>query len=872
MLKRPLILLTILFLFQSCGGSGGSPSGGNGEDSGNGQFTPDGPAREDYIVPSPPDPLSNYLWHLDNKGLKYYTAISNDAGEDINHKTARDNAWTGHGVLVAVSDNGTETSHPDLISNIDPQYERNYSSDNPGAWKTSATPSGSDSAAAHGTAVAGLIAATDGNGFGGMGVASRSTLGIFKYVGTGGSLNKAIDQANGPFDIFNYSYGRSSCVFIDLPQSLIDQFKYGVENLRSGKGAIYVKAAGNEYISGLDDCVDGAQGNYYGNANLEEEHSYPYLIVVGAFNAEGLSSSYSTPGSSLWIVAPGGEFGVDRAAIITTDLAGCGNGMAATDTSYTDFDKGVPENSNCDYTNTMNGSSAATPIISGVAALILEANPHLTWREVKHIMAKTARKLDPNRQSTPHPQGANLQGHTYQDGWLTNSAGYHFHNWYGFGAIDASAAVALAQSYGPPLPSFEETNWIHSRSGLSLNIPDSTSTGVSDTQYVNTEITIEAVQVKITIDHTYTGDLGVELTSPSGMKSILMNINSNILETNLSDALLLSNAFYGESSKGNWTLKIIDGAPADTGVLKGWKLNFFGHTRQNGNLLTKSMSSSNPGDSKTTSVENNVTQDKTVTINTVGTGINKTATSSSSSSSSSVKTIKYEFSLKFISEIKNKSAIGQSTLDHVIDENGKIISLVKNENGTFLADLPIPGGIKIPWYESPTKLAIQTSVGITVGSRKYPLFETSFDYYPNSSNGFLFTVDNKKMTLNDDGSVTTIQLPQGQNGKVTNSNNIEWNYNNGVLNLNNKQTYQLGNKFKVEKVLEYENRYYALVTETGLFKIIDLSSNDKIYEYHELSFIKDFSIEKLKIINNMIYMLISRDGKKEFTGIEVNEE
>ena len=444
MLNSTSILILILILFQSCSRPGSGNNIGDPNTSSNAPFVPNGPERDQYTVPFPKDLLSNYQWHLDNKGLRFYTQVTNKNGEDINHEPSRTNAWSGHGVLVAVSDNGTEASHPDLSSNILPQYERNYTSNDPNAWNASAAPTGSSAIAAHGTAVAGLIAAVDGNGEGGIGVAPRSKMAIFKYVGTGGNLNKALDQANGPFDIFNYSYGRSSCSFIDLPQTLIEQYKYGVETLRGGKGAIYVKAAGNEYISSISDCIDGAQGYYYGNANLEEEHSYPYMIVVGAFNASGISASYSTPGSSLWLVAPGGEYGVDRAAIITTDLSGCDSGMAASASSYTDFDRGSPENSNCNYTNTMNGSSAATPIVSGVVALVLEANPNLTWREVKHILAATARKIDPNRDAVPHPQNANLENHTYQDGWLSNSAGYHFHNWYGFGAIDANAAVEMA--------------------------------------------------------------------------------------------------------------------------------------------------------------------------------------------------------------------------------------------------------------------------------------------------------------------------------------------------------------------------------------------------------------------------------------------
>lgn len=70
--------------------------------------------------------------------------------------------------------------------------------------------------------------------------------------------------------------------------------------------------------------------------------------------------------------------------------------------------------------------------------------------------------------------------------------------------------------------------------------------------------------------------MGVELTSPSGTKSILMNINSGITTTSIANVTLLSNAFYGETSLGNWTLKVVDGAAADTGTIKSWSIKAWG--------------------------------------------------------------------------------------------------------------------------------------------------------------------------------------------------------------------------------------------------------------------------------------------------------
>ncbi|MFT6604721.1 MAG: subtilisin-like proprotein convertase family protein, partial [Bacteriovoracaceae bacterium] len=78
-------------------------------------------------------------------------------------------------------------------------------------------------------------------------------------------------------------------------------------------------------------------------------------------------------------------------------------------------------------------------------------------------------------------------------------------------------------------------------------------------------------------EHSFIGDLGVELTSPSGTKSILMNINSSVSGSAIVDEVLLSNAFYGEPSFGQWSLKIVDGYAQDVGKLTNWKLNIIGH-------------------------------------------------------------------------------------------------------------------------------------------------------------------------------------------------------------------------------------------------------------------------------------------------------
>ncbi|MGT2492880.1 S8 family serine peptidase [Cupriavidus basilensis] len=124
------------------------------------------------------------------------------------------------------------------------------------------------------------------------------------------------------------------------------------------------------------------------------------------------------------------------------------------------------DNPNCDYSS-MNGTSAATPTISGVVSLMLAANPNLTWRDVREILRVTARRIDPNYGSRDNrnfrldlkqgtftaSEDASLvdgsQTARLDLGWQKNAAGNYYSNWYGFGLADAAAAVRLAKATAP---------------------------------------------------------------------------------------------------------------------------------------------------------------------------------------------------------------------------------------------------------------------------------------------------------------------------------------------------------------------------------------------------------------------------------------
>jgi len=262
-------------------------------------------------------------------------------------------------------------------------------------------------------------------------------------------------------DIFNMSYGDDGLLYFPLSPTFKDFYDKTANELRGKKGGIYVKSAGNEFeymnIGSIEKpewyiCTEhnGVKGLTCFNATAEETNSRPEVITVGAFNASGVKSSYSSAGSTLWISAPGGEYGTGSPAIITTDLSGTDRGYSRNDVDPIKypFNAGDPTyNPNCNYTSTFNGTSSAAPNASGAIALILQTNPNLTRRDVKHILAKTARKIDPDSKASYVK--VNIDGVDYQasEGWVTNGAGYNFHNWYGFGAVNVDAAVAMAKNY-----------------------------------------------------------------------------------------------------------------------------------------------------------------------------------------------------------------------------------------------------------------------------------------------------------------------------------------------------------------------------------------------------------------------------------------
>ena len=542
------------------------------------------------------DPLLSEAWHFNNTAQNSFSDESGVAGEDSSVLSAQNQGYNGSGIRIAIADNGTETTHEDLKSNELEGEHRNYSNSNSSLWRGSLpVVSQTNPENAHGTAVAGLAAAAGMNGLGSRGTGYGAKFAAFKILGFtettySSALAKQIDVHDGNFDIFNFSFGTNGCQFFENTPSIFDAIDLGTTELRSGKGVAYIKSSGNEYLMYRQFCslnladLSGTAGN----TNFDMNMSHPGYIVVGAINAQGIKASYSTPGSGLWVTAPGGEDGNENPAMITTDLSSCNRGFSRKTSISNNFEKGWDAlNRNCNYTSNMNGTSSAAPVLSGVTALIMQANPLLTIRDIKHILASTSDKVDYSLSDIlEHPLGSTyeLAGHDYDLKWTSNAAGYKFSNWYGFGRVNALEAVLMASTYNFSMGEHEST--VHPitkksyyDSGLiDLEIPDEDSNGTSTTLNVLHNFFIESVQVEFNSNHPLPSDVGLSLISPQGTESRLLLINSNIYAVSFPEnSLFLTNAFYGEPSLGTWTLKVVDGKSGDTGSVTHWSLRINGH-------------------------------------------------------------------------------------------------------------------------------------------------------------------------------------------------------------------------------------------------------------------------------------------------------
>ena len=477
-----------------------------------------------------------YIYNDKNQSICTTTDVKTIAGIDLDilplyHRTFGD---TFSPVVVQVVDGGVDAIHEDLDISLEHSSNSITGMNDPSPTEGISSNPVQIFYRGHGTMVAGIIGAKGFNDIGIRGVAPK-----VKIAGSNWLESQEIEKLepvwyNGnkanEIAISNNSWGSK---YLD-EKSYEGIMKAASEELRDGKGRIFVFASGNEREE-------------YSNANLSYLINNPYAITVAALNHENKYASYSTPGSNVLVSAYGGEHYYTAPTIMTT----FSTGLSMSESSLIGK-KGpitIEEDSSYNYTYAMNGTSAAAPMVSGALALVLDKCPSLTWRDVRWLIAKHAKRIDVS-----------------QNEWVQNSAGLWHNNNYGFGRIDANAMVeeCLSSSY----KHLGKEKIIEKSISIDNRIIPDTNISIVENMIIKQNIKIEWIGLTVKINHPYAGDIDIELVSPTG--TVAHIIEPNFLKYNayINGFRFSTVALMGEMSAGQWQVRIRDALDDDEGTLQ----------------------------------------------------------------------------------------------------------------------------------------------------------------------------------------------------------------------------------------------------------------------------------------------------------------
>ena len=467
------------------------------------------------------DELSGCQWHLDNRAQRGGTR-----GEDANVAAAHAAGYLGEGVGVAVVDGGIYLDHEDLAANTDSSRTHTYCESD-----TAPFINGDD----HGTAVAGVIAARD-NDIGMRGVAPRAELHNRRLLCDTRVRNidyaDAMTREMASICVSNNSWGWEDGVDASPVSFAFDlAVDQGLSRGCGGKGIVYVWSGGNGALVNDD-------------ANLSELVNYYGVTAVCAVNASGVKSVYSESGANLWVCGPSNDgwwTGQPGVATLTND------------------DR---------YRFNFGGTSSAAPTVAGAAALVRAANRELTWRDVKLILAASARQNHAGDGSWR--EGAVKYGETEER--------YQHSRDYGFGVVDAHAAVELAETW-TNVPAMVTETRVSVEEAFQIPGPgESISRSVKFGAAIEF---VEFVQVNTVFRTSHFRDLRIDLISPSGTEVMVVPAapSESDSETPLNDFFRFGVAgLLGEPAEGTWTLKVTNMGSTRPGSLDNWSIKLFGHS------------------------------------------------------------------------------------------------------------------------------------------------------------------------------------------------------------------------------------------------------------------------------------------------------
>lgn len=461
---------------------------------------------------TPNDPLYGDEWHLTT----------------ANVQGAWNLGYSGAGVTIGIVDDGVQAAHPDLNVSDTDSYDFVGGDSDP-------SPTLSDQR--HGTAVAGVAAATGSNSIGVIGPAYNSTIAGLKVGFDGsGTYQQFIDAttyksssgvpAQNTIKIKNHSYG--------VPAPYIDNAGIRAEvtavSQSTAAGTIHVLAAGNEG----------------GDANWKRFQATDDAIVVSATADDGTLAYYSNIGGNVTVTAPSSG---GTAGITTTDRTGADGYNTAADG---------------DYTDSFGGTSSAAPLVAGIMALGAEANPNINTRIAKHLLAKTSTQVDASNEM-----------------WNQNAAGVNFNPYYGFGMIDAEAFVSAAATYTAATEQVSGTVSWDLGNGYTISDMEQVGASVSIDSGIfeyGMEEVILTVSMEAATGSSWTPtELFISVVDPYGNEQIASFYSSSAASINgLTNWNYVVNGFWGENPEGDWNVYLADAVSNDgqNGTLTGLSMTF----------------------------------------------------------------------------------------------------------------------------------------------------------------------------------------------------------------------------------------------------------------------------------------------------------
>ncbi|CUH78733.1 Hemolysin IA [Tritonibacter multivorans] len=447
------------------------------------------------------DPNTSGAWFYDRPSLSTMSIDVESVWED----------YSGEGVTVGVMDTFIQSTHRDLIANYDSSLDIDLATGEEDLdWETYTYLSN------HGTAVAGVIAAEKDNGFDTMGIAHGATITSYAMDLSAEDVRSIVTRGfymADQVDVLNNSWNFTD-PFSDVLRPGNDEHDslfHAVSEGRDGLGTIVVFAAGNEGAT--------ESSNYHGFQNS------PYAITVGSVDIDGNASDFSSLGANLLLTAAGED--------ILSSSAKKG--------SYDRF----------------TGTSFSAPMVSAAAALVLEANPALGFRDVQEIFALSARA-----------DKLGMAAHDFGMGWVINSAGnfngggMHFSDSFGYGYLNVHDAVRLAETWDK-----QQTTDNLAVGTEKVSFSDLTLTaGETDQLQVQFEfkenIEMEAAQLELRLSWYHSNDLEVYLTSPEGTVSQLVyDFEAEGFGGSIANFPFSTRAIMGENAQGIWTVDIINRNP-----------------------------------------------------------------------------------------------------------------------------------------------------------------------------------------------------------------------------------------------------------------------------------------------------------------------